>query len=70
MSGRLFLMTGTPHTEARDAGYEQIFSVRGMGLAKVVSLKGTFRALKAKERPFPSVLRQWRASYRILRQTQ
>jgi hypothetical protein len=52
------------------AGNEQIIDVRGTDLAKVVSPDGTFPALKAKERSLPSVLRQWRASYRILRQTQ
>jgi hypothetical protein len=71
MSGRLFLMTETTGRDKRPvSAYGQNFDVRGWGLAKVVSQIGTFPALKAKERPFPSVLRQWGASYTILRQAQ
>jgi len=63
-------MTGTAGARTPGTGYGQNFIVRGMDLAKVVSLKGTFPALKAKERSLPSVLRRWRASYRHLRQKQ
>ncbi len=63
-------MTESTGRERPDPAYGQNFNVRGMDLDKVVSSKRTFRALKAKERSFPSVLRQWPASYRFLHQKQ